>query len=640
MAKVPIDTKQPTGTQEEWDLRRLPPEGHDDVAMFAYKLFETSLGEKLKLQLADRFLENYRLYRGDHWRKNRTLSKDDKHKVTVNLVFANIMRTVANLTSRNPIAEVKSTDGDDQIDIVVTQKIKNWWSDTEQISVLERSALNMEIYGITIEKSVPNIDKNKPDVVVVDPFSWFPAPGNFNDINDMPYMAVIDAMPIEDVESIWNVTGVKASDVYSIMGEDREEYKPMPSGISAGGSYYTSEYSNVIETAQPADYKHKRAMVIELWIKDYSKEVIETQDGVEVERNKYPGGIRVITITDGEDGYMVLSDKANPNINPELDRSLTKNSYLYDHFPFTKACSYEDTASIWGFANAEQTGDLNLKIDEIITRIAHYINLVCMPPLILPKDCGVPKQAVSNRAGLILQPDNQFVAQGIRFLQVPNLPSNFFDILNYYIQFFDRVYAMQDVDRGETPKNIQAASAIMALQERNAVLMRSKIRAMDFLVRQRGRMALSFYQNFGWMTEPLKVQDTMVEFRGTDQATRRFNYVVESGSTVAKTELQTLADAKELYQLGAIDRRALLETMNFPNWREVIERSGEGQLQQAGQIFIDAGLPPDVVQQMIQFAMEFQGQPGDVGGKSDGSGQPGANPTPKAYQGTVPPGVA
>ena len=177
----------------------------------------------------------------------------------------------------------------------------------------------------------------------------------------------------------------------------------------------------------------------------------------------------------------------------------------------------------------------------------------------------------------------------------------------------DRVHAVQDVDRGETPRNITAASAIVARQERNAVLIQHKINAMDHLVEMRGRWAISFWQNFGLETELVEIKGSEpAEFRGINFAGRRFKYVVESGSTVPKTSLQLEEQAKEFYKAGAIDRQALLEAVNFPGWKEIIERVGEGQLGQAIQVLVQAGLPEEAGQQLYQQLMQPQGGPGNV----------------------------
>jgi hypothetical protein len=241
---------------------------------------------------------------------------------------------------------------------------------------------------------------------------------------------------------------------------------------------------------------------------------------------------------------------------------------------------------------------------------------------------------IRQRAGLVLQPRTSFSANGIKYLQVPNLPQDFFQLLELYVKFFDRISQIEDADRGDVPNRVVSGAAIAALQERGAVMMRSKIRATDYLVRQRGRAAISLYQNFGINPELVDLQEGPAMFKGIDHAGRRFDYLVESGSTVHKTQLQVQEQAVELYKLSAIDRQALLETLNFPRWKEIVERVGEGQLNMAMQVLVQAGLPQEMASYLTQFLMQNQGGPGN---------RPAANPAdPNVNQDsrTLPPAMA
>lgn len=655
---------------DKFSLANLPPEGHEQVGPFFYTLYQAALTERRRLELEERWMENHRLYRGDHHGPHRrVIYKNKKKKQTINLLFANIIRTAANITSRQPVAEVVSTDGiEDGMDIVLSQKIKNWWNDTEQGASLGRSALNNEIYGVTTEKAVYNQAQGRADIVVKDCFSVLPAPGNYEEWNDCPYMVDLDPMQRSLMAKMFGVdmTNVEVDDVYSLLGEDREDNRPIPAGTYFGTQNYPGNYTQVQHPKYgPTNIKEERSLAVEIWIRDYTREpiqemvgekpvtdpetgevVVDPESGLPVMepvfqvigyQDKYPGNIRVVTLTNH--GRMVLDDKPNPNVNLKLPREWIQKTYLYDHYPFFKANSYEDTTSPWGFASAEQVGDLNLIIDDIMTRIIDYVIACTKPPLVIPKDTGITRQDIKNGPGLILRPISTASAQGIRFLQVPSLPSDFFNALDILVKFFDRISAIEDADRGNVPNRVVSGAAIAALQERGAVLVRAKIRAIDYLVRSRGRCAISFFQNFGVYPELINAQGTTQEVRGLDLAQREFNYVVESGSTVAKTSLQVQEQAEALYEKGAIDRQALLETLNFPNWKEIVERVSEGQLGQAVQILIQAGLPEDIGMTLYQYLIQPQGGPGnrpqDAGaGKENRAGQ-GGSALAKSEQGQV-----
>jgi hypothetical protein len=264
--------------------------------------------------------------------------------------------------------------------------------------------------------------------------------------------------------------------------------------------------------------------------------------------------------------------------------------------------------SIWGFAAAEQVGDLINKIDLIVSKLIAYVINVMTPPLIVQQHCGITREMIESsiqKAGrLILMPSTPNAR--IEFMQIPNLPTTFFQVLDLIVRFFDRVYQIEDADRGQVPQGVIAASAIVALQERNQVLMQSKTSAIDNIAEQRSRWAIGLWQNWGTEEDSVDVNGERTLFRSVNYVGRRFNYVVESGSTTPRTSLQLQEMAKWLYEVKAIGQKGLLECVNWPNWKEEIERTAESQLDQALQVLIDAGLPQEAAIQLKEALNQIQ----------------------------------
>jgi len=179
---------------------------------------------------------------------------------------------------------------------------------------------------------------------------------------------------------------------------------------------------------------------------------------------------------------------------------------------------------------------------------------------------------------------------------------------------------------------VTAASAIVALQERNQVLMQSKTSAIDRIAEERSRWAIGIWQNFGTEEDSVQVGGESITFRPVDYVGRRFNFCVESGSSTPRTSLQIQEQAMRLATAGFIDKQALLETLNFPRWKEIIERTGESQLDTALSVLVQAGLPQEYAIQLKQSLMQPQGGPGNAQQVGSSQPQPG---TPRAMQGTI-----
>jgi len=258
------------------------------------------------------------------------------------------------------------------------------------------------------------------------------------------------------------------------------------------------------------------------------------------------------------------------------------------------------------------------------------------PPLIVQQHCGITRAQIESQitkgGRLVLMPSTPNAR--IEFMRIPNLPSTFFNVLDVILKMFDRVYQIEDADRGRAPKGVIAASAIAVLQERNQVLMKTKTSSIDSLVKNRSRWAIGLWQNFGTDMELIDVNGEPMPFVGINYAGRKLSFIVESGSTMPRTSLQVQEQAQVLYQEGAIDRQALLEAINFPGWKQIIERVGEGQLGQALQVLVQAGLPEEYAQQLQQFLMQNQGGPGNMNqGNKTTEAKTATTGVPRAEQG-------
>lgn len=598
--------------KESWTLSKIPPSGHPDVAEYCNDLFTLAEAEKKRLEKNDQFLANYNLYRGKQLRKGSGVLE----RLPVNLYFANIERTVANITARRPQGEVVDLDGsEDDAEKLLSKVLVKWWKEANQQSSIKEFARAMEIYGIALEKPFWNKQKQMPGSLLTDPFAFFPAPGNWHNISeDAPFICYAYQDFIYKIEQDYGVKGIKSEDAYTLLGTEREEshnyFKSSIHGIRGG---------TVHSTTEAYDSKTELGLIKELWLRDISTRTVKEEQEVENEETGeisiqevsrtekiYPDGVRCILFALGENGHVVLSDTVNPNINPKLPTEIASTTYPWSRLPVYTQNSYKDLISIWGFAANEQVGDILVDINKIINRLKAYVLNVMAPPLIVQKNCGITRAMITaeleSTGRLILMPETPNAR--IEFMQVPNLPSNFFTVLDLLVKFFDRIYATEEADRGQAPSGVIAASAIIALQERNQIVMQSKTLSVEDLAVEKSRWAIGLYQNFGTEIDSVSVDGEPQEFIGVNYAGRNFSYVVESGSTTPRTSAQKIEAARWLFESGAVDQRALLEILEVDNLEDIIERTAESQLGQALQVLIDAGLPEEEAMKLQEYLMQ------------------------------------
>jgi hypothetical protein len=85
-----------------------------------------------------------------------------------------------------------------------------------------------------------------------------------------------------------------------------------------------------------------------------------------------------------------------------------------------------------------------------------------------------------------------------------------------------------------------------------------------------------------------------------------------------RTSLQNQELGFKLFELQAIDQQALLEVLNYPHWKEILQRTAGDQLDQALKVLIDAGLPQEAAVQIKAALEQQQVQPDRPGPKKGG----------------------
>jgi hypothetical protein len=192
-----------------------------------------------------------------------------------------------------------------------------------------------------------------------------------------------------------------------------------------------------------------------------------------------------------------------------------------------------------------------------------------------PKDSGVANAAFNNRLGII-NPASQAAAQGIRYLEFANNTKDIETVLGIYKELFLQVAGSHELEQAvESAKPVIAHKAIAALLEQAATMMRGKIRNYSRLIRERGRMFLSHAQNWyaedRFITFATDAGPAAMSVRGTVlRVPARLSVV--SGSTMPVSRVQQREEALALFEMGAIDRRDLLEKLDWSGREALLGR--------------------------------------------------------------------
>lgn len=611
--------------EEKISYEVLPPEGSSNVGVKVYSILEDIISDKETRGLIKRWNRNYELKRGKHW-KNK---KANVPLITANLIHKHRLNTINSLTDNNPIFNVAKINDSEDIEQEVYENLQrtaeHWWNEQEQQDIFESSVNNGEDYGIAIEKVIfdPDIEEGgEVETIVVDPFHFGVYPVNWTNPRYLQKsLAVLHYYPISlnEARRRWpdKAALIKPDeDILKELGDDRKDINLSESVKGGLLTTFASTSTNLINFLKGNNDKasdgDNRVLLVEAWVRDYTMveeqiiEQVQDESGVIAERitvtsrPKYPGNIRLVCVCNS--GQLVLEDRPNPNINPQMPEEQAMKCYLWDKFPFSAANSIKDTASGWGISDLENLEDLNVEFNKALSQLVLMKDKVSRLKLINPKTSGVPNDALTNYPG-ILNPVNAQEGAGIRYLDYPRVPADLQNAIALFKDMFFLVSGSFDLDMAREPgRAVLAYKAIAALLERVNTMMRGKVRSYSRLIRERGRMYLSMVQNFytedRWITyRDTQGNDAYKKVNGQDFRIP-FKLTVVTGSTMPVSKIQLREEAVALFTQGAIDQEELLDHLEWSGRSEVISRMKQGAIGQLTEKMMALGMPDQFAQYM------------------------------------------
>jgi hypothetical protein len=579
---------------------------------------------------------NYELARNKHWKQ-----KSEKVPlITANVLFTHRQRTVNMLTDNNPtfnVTRVGTIEADKEEAYEKYRRAAEfWWGEQEQQSLLEKSVLNGETYSCTVEKLMFNAEREyglgEVETIIVDPYYFGFYPVRCEDIQKAEAVLYFRPMSVREARRRWPAKAkeIRAdSDYLDQLGDARREVQGgRPSEPAGYFSTFAGIVRKFIDVVRGKSGKvDDELLIVEAWVKDYTmepnpayqesaeepvqaevsslsdKNIIEgmpqsgtPEEGVqppetvpsEAEKKapsepkfipKYVGYIRCVTCCNG--GEVVLDDRSNPSINPNLPLEQAINTYLYDKYPFSLTPSVTDNVIAWGVSDYEQLEGLQIEIDKTLSQFTLWKDKASRLKIINPQNSGVENSEITNYP-TIIRPTNEMVAQGIRYMDPPVPPVDLQNSLTVYKDWFYLVSGAFELEQAQVPgREVIAYKAIAALLERATLMLKGKIRNYSKMIRERGRMYISLAQN--WYTEERWIsydedgESKSLSIRG-EELIIHAKLTVVSGSTMPKSKVQEREEAIALAKDGKIDNEELLKKLDWPNWKEVVKRMQAGPL--------------------------------------------------------------
>jgi hypothetical protein len=577
------------------NLENLPelPDSHWDDFVLTQKLaqmYELARTEKKKYQANWR--RNYLLT------TNRQYSLDTQSPWTPNVtdseIFPILSARIAWMTDQrvSPTVAPAALPGDpyaqhlqtlsDHMEQIFDSEYKNQGWDREVTLMLWDAGQ----FGAGIGKAVwdPGIDEGLGNIAFkrVDVWNFYPDP-NARDLDQCTYMFEVEKLTFDQIQRRFpdaDIEAVKAAYLYGDRGDDvvrpsqsSSSQYPMAMPGNLPGSSSTTWGLPGQSSRSTDQILAEGVNVYTCWMLDYWEETREPTDphhGNE-ERVVYDEW-RCVVYT----GNIVLFDE------------LATDLWEHSRHPYVRYVD-EEMGEFWSTPIVSHLAPCQVAINRLLASFQGNIELVGNPIFLDIKGSGLERTAIVNRPGLRLSMDQRMSQQqGSKpmWLDPPKMQSDVQALIQFWISRMENISGLAGPQKGQTPKDRQAAQTQQAAQEAGFVRIRSSVRNLERTLSEAYRLlAHLVIQNFdvprtvaivgpdGQNSALLLASKHFYSpsIHGT-VAPMKFSLVVSAGADNPTSRQARIAEADALFALQAIDRPALLEQHAFPHWQSIDQR--------------------------------------------------------------------
>lgn len=548
-----------------------------------------------------------------HWRRNYLLTTNKQYSldtqspwtpnVTDSEIFPILSSRIAWMTDQkinaefapaalpgDPYAQHIQTLGD-HMEQLFTSLFENYGWDREIVMMLwDASQFGAGILKSTwdsgLEEGMGNVALKRVDV-----WNFYPDP-NARDIDTCTYMFEVEKMTFDQIQRRFpsaDIEAVKAAELYGNRGDDitrpsqsSSSQYPMAMPGNLPGSTSTT-WGLPGQSSRSTDQILSEGInVFTAWVLENWEETRETTDPThgDEERVVYDEW-RCVVYT----GNVVLFD--------ELARDLFEMS----RHPYVRYVD-EEMGEFWPTPIVSHLAPAQVAINRLLASFQGNVELVGNPIFLDVDESGLARTQVVNRPGLRLSMSTRMAnSQGAKpmWLEPPKIQADLQNLIQFWISRMENISGLSGVQKGQAPKDRQAAQTTQTQQEAGFVRIRSSVRNLERTLSEAYRLlAHMIIQNYDVprtvaIVGPDGENSAMLlaakHFYSPSiygkVAPIKFSLLVMAGADNPTSRQARIAEADALFSLHAIDRPALLEQHAFPHWQTIDKRMKDTEMAMA-----------------------------------------------------------
>jgi hypothetical protein len=565
-------------------------------------------GKQYRAEFDEDWKTRKEYYQGKQWKSDTT-----KSKPVMNIIRQMIQATIPILTDQRPGFGAMAREPSDFLFAKnIGEMIEVWWDNTSMDHTLIEAIFCSMLFDAGVLKVVwdPTAEDGIGDVAVesVDPGDIY-VPKGSKDFNkccgwviqkSRKQIGEMRRLFPDMADKIKADSDTGSSDRFS-KGEELKIVSP------------TDQYSPKENVVNESVDTRKMVDVAECWIDDESvvEEMRETENGEpeKVVKKRFPRG-KLITIL--------------PNQNLLLQS--VENPYMHGKKPYVRIVDMILPGEFWGEGEAKSLMHTQRLINKTLKHMFDVFQLMSNPVWIVKKDSGVNVETITNSVSAVYEVNPNSV-DPIKRDFPPSVQSGILDLYHTLITQSESISGISEISQGRKPTGVTAASAIENLQEAAQTRIRSKERNLQVSLQQLGNQVVALMLQFYRTPRVVRITNDAQGFpqyreffiEEPEEGKYIFNqknfvfdperqqYIPEVayttvGPTKGMMDVKVLAGtampwakttraniAFRLFDAQAIDDKELLDTLEWPNAEQVLQRIEE---RKAAAAQVEANAPP------------------------------------------------
>tara|TARA_R100001530_G_scaffold14867_2_gene13305 strand:+ start:702 stop:2510 length:1809 start_codon:yes stop_codon:yes gene_type:complete len=557
------------------------------------------------------------LYMGEHWKGMNM--PNFKNQITLDMIGSAIDTMIPILSNRPPRIDIIAV-GDAEIGLsaaeILQKQIDELWVIRDMQNLVPEWLLDYLVYGNGILKVHFNNEDDLPDADVVDPFAVYVNP-SATKMENAEYIAYAATTPLYEIrEKYENGKYVKAQ-------SELEKYEALKiNDVSMGGSNITqvtdtkgTETNYYEDTSRAMEALEERALLIECYARDYTKEYIDEEidgkpTGDKMETYMYPGMIRQTTICNG----VLLYD------GPSKYPFLNKENHMPHPFPFVVLKNGGSAHSFWGKPEPKRLKSLNLSLDRLASQIMDNTHLMANPMWVVDETTDVVDQ-ISNKPGSVIRKKGPGMVQMQQPASMPGYVFNFYELMG---DMFETISGVNKATQGKADANVTSGVQAQIYRQASTTKIDFKARSVDQAIQTLGTMWIAMIKFLGTEEHTMTIDGAEGpeerKYVGAMMQDMNFDVRAKAGSMLPENREYIEAKIMQLMQMGVVtDPLYLLEHIELPGKEKLIRSIVEQQKAMAGgdpmspEEMEGMGTDEDAIMRQLQQNPDLMNRvPGDV----------------------------